>query len=54
MHPLAQSVSRSVGNYVPRLHQLAGLAVVLIGSMFCLLTGSRLLFGVMMVLNSCC
>lgn len=42
MHTLAKSVSRSVSNYIPSQRHLAGLAVVLIGSAFCLWLDTRL------------
>ncbi len=42
MHALVQSVSNSVHNYTPNHRHLAGLAVVLIGSLFCLWLDSSL------------
>ncbi|MDN5620820.1 MAG: YeiH family putative sulfate export transporter [Psychrobacter sp.] len=42
MHTFAQSVSSSVGRYIPSQRNLAGLAVVLIGSAFCLWLDTRL------------
>ncbi len=42
MHTLVQSVSNSVHNYTPNHRHLAGLVVVLIGSLFCLWLDSSL------------
>jgi len=42
MHTLLQSISSSAHNYVPSQRHLAGLAVVLIGSLFCLWLDSSL------------
>ena len=42
MHTFAQSVSSSVGRYIPSQRNLAGLAAVLIGSAFCLWLDTRL------------
>ncbi len=42
MHTFAQAVSSSVGRYIPSQRNLAGLAVVLIGSAFCLWLDTRL------------